>query len=125
VICNASELQGSPQICTDGFNGVYITWKDYRVFGYPIDSDIYAQRINSLGIPYWITNGATICNACNFQSEPQICCDTSKNAIISWMYYRIDGYPNNADIYAQKIEAGGVVKWRLNGIIVCNASDSQ
>ena len=45
----------SPQLCSDGEGGAIITWLDNRSgTGIP---DIYAQRVNSTGIPLWTHQG--------------------------------------------------------------------
>ena len=40
LICNATDDQFYPQLCSDGSGGVFITWEDHR-FSH---SDIYAQH---------------------------------------------------------------------------------
>lgn len=43
-------------------------------------------------------------------------------AIIAWEDNRIS---TNYDIYAQRVDASGVVQWTANGTLVCGAIDLQ
>ncbi len=97
AICTAYNIQGSPQICSDGAGGAIITWKDYRA---PTNIDIYTQKINSSGSLQWTADGKAICTVSENQDSPQICSDGAGGAIITWSDYRSG---NNYDIYAQKI----------------------
>ena len=80
VICNASNLQTSPQICNDGAGGAIITWIDYRTG----NSDIYAQLVDSSGDVQLKENGLAISIVNGDQEYPQICGDEGGNAIITW-----------------------------------------
>ena len=118
AICTASDSQLFPQICSDGNGGAIITWKDYRSSSI---SDIYAQRINANGVVQWIVDGVAICTASDTQSGPQICSDGDGGAIIAWQDDRGTGY----DIYAQRVNANGVVQWTVNGVTICIATNNQ
>jgi hypothetical protein len=126
IICNATEGQYNPQICSDGDGGAIITWYDWRNGEY----DIYAQKIDSAGNPQWNENGNVICNATAFQLDPKICCDGSGGAIITWE----DERNGNDDIYAQRIDSAGNIQWGdtfwsgpgdLNGTVICNTTQDQ
>lgn len=120
-ICTESELQENPQICTDGYGGAIITWRDNRTgLGY----DIYAQRINSSGIIQWGLNGISICSASYEQRDPQICIDGAGGAIITWEDMR-NSDTTARDIYAQRIDSDGNIKWTNNGTVACNADYRQ
>ncbi len=117
-ICTAPSNQHYPKLVSDGSGGAIITWYDERNGNY----DIYAQRINASGVVQWTTNGVPICTATNQQADPVIASDGSGGAIIAWRDFRSG---NDDDIYAQRINASGVVQWTANGIPICNTSDSQ
>src|SRR3990172_1232643 len=61
VICNAIGNQNYPTLVSDGGGGAIITW-----FG-GSGSDVYAQRINSLGVVQWTANGVAISTAASGQ----------------------------------------------------------
>jgi predicted lipoprotein with Yx(FWY)xxD motif len=119
AICTAINDQISPQICSDGAGGAYITWWDYRNGAY---SDIYAQRINSTGIIQWTTNGVAISTATGDQRYPDICSEMGC-AIITWADTRSPS--TLADIYAQRISSAGAVQWTANGVALCTAGGFQ
>ncbi|NVM01902.1 MAG: hypothetical protein HWN67_06180 [Candidatus Helarchaeota archaeon] len=111
VICNTSDNQRKPQICSDGTEGAIITWEDYRIGNW----DIYAQNVNSSGYVEWAANGTVICNAGNNQQNPQICNADAGSAIITWQDNRNLGQ----DVYAQKVNSSGGVEWKANGQEIC------
>jgi len=119
VICNATNDQTNPQICSDGDGGAIITWHDFRSGS---NRDIYAQRISKFGNVMWAANGVPICTAADTQQFPQICSDGSGGAIITWQDYRSGSY---WDIYAQRVNMYGAVQWTANGVIICNANYDQ
>ena len=118
LICNASNNQLSPEICSDGEEGVIITWIDNRN---DVVADIYTQLIDSDGHVLWGENGKVICNAANLQSYPHIVSDGAAGAIIAWEDNRIG---TNWDIYAQRISSNGAELWQYNGILICNSDNN-
>jgi hypothetical protein len=121
VICNASDYQSIYGIISDGAGGAIIVWEDHRE-GY-LNADIYAQRIDTDGNIRWTPNGTVICNASNVQYGPDICSDGAGGAIITWKDERFGDV--NCDIYAQRIDINGNIKWISNGTVICNASNNQ
>ncbi len=118
-ICSAPLKQQRPRIQPDNSGGAFIVWQDKRN---GIDYDIYAQRINASGSVLWATNGILICNAVNTQSHPKLRGDGANGVIIAWQDKR------NAldfDLYAQRVGAGGNIKWQANGVVVCAEADNQ
>ncbi len=120
AICTAINNQGTVQICSDGIGGAIITWNDYRSGS---NWDIYTQRINSTGDVQWTSNGTVICTASNDQEIPKICSDGAGGAIITWNDYNRNG--PNWDIYAQRVNSTGDVKWMANGTAICTANKDQ
>jgi len=117
IICNAKKRQLNPQICSDGEDGVIITWIDNR------DNlvDVYAQSVDSDGNILWGENGTIICNTTNRQVFPQIVSDRAGGAVIFWEDNRTG---TNWDIYTQKISATGTIQWQYNGTLICNANNA-
>ena len=110
--------QSYPAIVSDGTGGAIITWLDSRS---GIDYDIYAQRIDSNGIVQWTADGVAISTAANYQTYPTIVIDGNGGAIIIWQDMRSGNY----DIYAQRINAEGIVQWSVDGVAICIESGSQ
>lgn len=118
VVCSAVNDQERPQIVSDGAGGAIIVWRDRRMGG----RDIYAQRINSLGVVQWSANGVVICDALGTQSNFSTIEDGLGGAIIVWE----DDRNSTTDIFAQKIDSSGVVQWAANGLSVCtNSANDQ
>lgn len=118
AICTEAGDQYFPHIISDEAGGAIITWEDSR----GLDSDIYAQLVNSTGSVKWGVNGSAICTASNTQWYTQICSDGAGGAIITWSDNR-SGI--NYDIYAQWINSTGDVKWSANGTAICTADGAQ
>ncbi|MFZ4620349.1 MAG: T9SS type A sorting domain-containing protein [Bacteroidota bacterium] len=114
----AAGSQTYPTIISDGFGGAIISWEDYR----NVRANIYAQKINTSGVVQWIANGVAISNPENSNTDQKIITDGFGGAIISWRQFR-NG--TNYDIYAQKINAAGIVQWSTNGVAASNANNSK
>ena len=57
VVCDAAGLQTSPAAITDGFGGAIVMWRDNRISG---SNKLYGQRINSLGLRQWASDGVPL-----------------------------------------------------------------
>ncbi|TAK54594.1 MAG: T9SS type A sorting domain-containing protein [Bacteroidetes bacterium] len=116
VICNVPYSQRHPIVASDGNGGAIIVWEDGRNGG----SMLYAQRVNASGVPQWATNGIRVTLDSALQLRPVIISDENGGAIIAW--HRFDG---GYDIYAQRVNATGVVQWTDRGIGVCTKESDQ
>jgi hypothetical protein len=119
AICTTVTGQSGPQITSDGSGGAIIAWRDYNVAtgGYSIS----AQRISWDGIVLWTANGIAICSDPSSKDVPQITSDGTGGAIIAWS----DARNGLGNIYAQRINANGVVQWTVDGIRVCAQIQGQ
>ncbi len=71
----------------------------------------------------WNSNSAinnSICVQPYNQQNAKIVPDGNEGAVIVWEDYRNDTTQTNADIYAQRIDKNGNIKWITNGIVICN-----
>ena len=137
VICNATNAQDWPQICSVEGGGAIIVWEDYRN---GIQYDTYAQRVSLDGTTHWgeswwsgqnDLNGTVICNATGGQSEKLICSNEAGGAFITWTDERD---PLSTDIYAQNVSSDGTTYWGeswwsgpgdRNGTVICNNTKDQ
>ena len=115
ALCTATGGQGGQTITPDGLGGAIVTWSDSRGGIY---SDIYAQRVNSSGAVQWTANGVALCTATWDQYFPTITSDGAGGAIVAWK----DNRSVNPGIYAQKVNASGVVQWTIDGAALCTAT---
>jgi hypothetical protein len=113
--------QENPIIVTDGAKGAIIAWEDKRDEATQ-GTDIYAQRVDSLG-NIWAVGGVPICTASETQQQVQIAPDGQGGAFIAWMDFRSG--PMNFHIYMQRVNADGTPLWTADGIPICTAANSR
>ncbi len=111
--------QEGPQMISDGTGGAIITWQDWRN---GLNTDIYAQRIDSNGNLLWAANGTAISTASDNQEWPHLCSDGSQGAIIAWRDNRTG---IDYDLYVQRINSNGSVLWMANGTEISTTNDHQ
>ena len=119
-ICTGNGYELTPAMIADGVGGAIIVWKDGRN---SIDWDIYAQRVNASGYVQWTINGIAVSAASSDQSDPVVVPDDSGGIIVVWEDSR-NGV-NNIDVYAQRVDGSGVVKWNTNDVAVCTFANNQ
>jgi len=114
----ATGWQMYPTITSDGAGGAIVTWQDNRSGNW----DIFAQRVNAAGALQWTTEDVALCAVTGGQQSPQITSDGAGGAIITWQDLRSGAYD---DIYAQRVNASGVVQWTANGVALCTSTGDQ
>lgn len=119
AICNYTSHQMDVQMVSDGSGGAIVVWRDGRNISNA--TDIYAQHISSTGALLWNVDGVPVCNAVSDQYAPRLVSDAAGGAIIAWY----DNRAGNYDIYAQRINASGVVQWTTDGVAVCTETGNQ
>jgi len=117
VICTAVSSQGLREILPDGYGGAILIWDDERNG----NSDIYAQRLNSLGLPLWSENGIPIITAVSDQNIMHAISDQQGGLIVTW----IENKNDDGDIFAQRIASTGDLLWNQQGVAVCLANNKQ
>ncbi len=94
---------------SDGLGGMLVAWRDAR----SDVGDIYVQRLSPAGEAQWTGDGMALCAASGAQLQPAMVCDGRGGAIVAWQDERADA---GGDIYAQRIDATGVVRWSAGGV---------
>lgn len=118
-VCTAAGHQYNPQLASDGQGGIYVTWQDKRSGQF----DVYVQHIGSAGNALLAVNGIPACAASNDQINPVITSDGLNGAVIAWTDFRSGtGF---SDVYAQRILASGQTAWQIDGVPVCQATNTQ
>ena len=64
----------------------------------------------------WLENGNVICTAVSDQMRARICSDGAGGAIITWDDMRGGSTVDYCEIYAQRIDAFGNIRWAVNGV---------
>ncbi|HEY1041091.1 MAG TPA: hypothetical protein VGF30_16885, partial [Bacteroidia bacterium] len=93
-------------------------FKNYVLF-------FFLVLINSVALAQWSTNPTVnnvIANPTGSQTEINAIADGNSGAISVWTDFRAG---STSDIYVQKIDSSGVVKWGINGTVLCNEVESQ
>lgn len=120
VVCNATGSQSSVSLTSDGAGGAILVWEDARDAA--TANDIYAQRINNLGLPLWTTNGVVITNSTGTQVSPIATIINSTEAVVYWR----DSRGTSQDPYCNKILiSDGSKQWGVNDIQLSDAAGTQ
>jgi hypothetical protein len=116
-ICVQPGYQILPQVLSMGGDGAVIAWRDNRNGTF----DIYAQKVNSLGVPQWTPQGVPVCTAAGDQFVPTLVFAGSGEVILIWEDPRQGG----VDLVAQRLSTTGVPLWGVNGAALCIAPGNQ
>jgi hypothetical protein len=110
-----------PMIVADGSHGAIIAWNYSSPYcsGSGSYYDIYAQRVDADGAVQWGSTGVAVCTAASNQYLSDTESDGNGGAILAWYDMRTPS--NSYDIYAQKVNFGGVPQWTADGVGVCVA----
>lgn len=118
----ADQLAPSGIQTEDG--GVVIGWTT----GYPGDPP-YAQKWNESGVPTWSMGGVRIGDRINgidssHRSPVSVITDGQSGAIFIWNHGTpTTNNPFASDIFIQKVDQGGVVRWGSGGTLVQEDAD--
>jgi hypothetical protein len=96
------------KMVSDGNGGAIFIYQTF-----PSESYLLAQHLNSSGVLQWSTPGVLVAPL-NTTTTLEITSDGSGGAIVIWI-----GFPNY-NVYAQRINASGLVQWDSIGIPVTN-----
>jgi hypothetical protein len=105
-------------VVSDGKGGAIFAWRMYS--GYTT-YDIYSQRIDAAGNAKWGTYGVAVCDAPFTQAGAMAVSDGRGGEFVTWHDYRALNY----DIYAQRVDSLGNVRWTYGGVPVCTELGSQ
>jgi hypothetical protein len=118
-VCADPQNQYQPAAISDGAGGAYIVWQDRRAGG--TNWDLYAQRIDGTGAPFWAINGLQVCNDPFQQDSPVIVTDGEGGALVAWE----DQRAGNGDIYGQRLfPTSGWTMWGNTGAAICTEGSS-
>jgi hypothetical protein len=110
----------SPRILSDGSGGAIVAWAEVRNgnLGH------YVQRVDGSGNLLWNANGVSVCPTAVFSwYDVNMSSDGSGGAVFVWSDGRAGS--SDADIYAERISAAGVVQWLATGVPVAVIPGNQ
>jgi hypothetical protein len=124
--------QALPVVARDGAGGAIVAWNDWRNICQPkrTCSDVYAQRVGADGKIAWGPWGRPICTVPGDETWVTICPDGEGGAVVAWWDTRnaappVNTTPGAGDIYAQRFDASGIVRWPVTGVPICTADGLQ
>jgi hypothetical protein len=120
ALCTDGSSQQIPVIGSDGLAGAIVAWVDSRSF-LTTGIDVYAQRVDSLGVPKWTPNGAAICTNDSSQQVQTIVSDKTGGAVLGWE----DGRAGFRQIYAQHVNSAGTKLWAAGGLLIATAAGQR
>ncbi len=110
--------QREPVVMSDGSNGAFVAWWDWRNGNY----DIFVQHVDGTGNKLWNANGVEVVAAADSQFNPEIVSDETGGVIIAWTDYRTSV---DYDVYAQRIDSSGNKVWNPSGVPISVAINDQ
>jgi hypothetical protein len=117
-ICAAAGPQENVVMISDGAGGAIMAWIDKR----NTITEIYAQRVDAKGFTLWPWNGVSVVSAADIKPGFGMVSDGAGGAIIVWS----DGRRGAGEIFIQRIDGAGAVKWQQNGVaITSNPAPSE
>ena len=119
IVCDATLDQLGPAIAPDGRFGLIVAWYDFRNGTH---YDVWAQRVKPDGTRRWTALGIQLTAALGQQTMPIVVPDGQAGAIVAWSDSRVP----DPDVYAQRVDSAGVVKWLPgDGVAICASDSSQ
>nr|MDO8086013.1 hypothetical protein [Candidatus Sigynarchaeum springense] len=113
VLCEFTENQMRPAICSDGAGGIIAAWRDERN---SINSGIYAQHVWKNGSIHWNNQGVTVVPVSHNHVLPRICPDGDGGAYIAWLHPMFGQFT----IRLQRVLKNGTLAWPgINGTAIC------
>lgn len=126
-VCDFESHQYAQVLISDNAGGAIVLWKDVR----NQTPQLYAQHIDDQGNKKWDEDGVPIFAEPTIDANSiwgvKLLHDGEGGYLVIWADERnmnqAVGY--SADIYAQKINADGVIQWETAGRIICDADGLQ
>ncbi|MCG3110892.1 MAG: IPT/TIG domain-containing protein [Candidatus Manganitrophus sp. SB1] len=117
AVAAGGHAEFSPQIVLDGAGGAIIAWQDDRNG----KIDVYAHRVNANGAVQWATGGVVVSTAATNKFFFRLISDGAGGAVLVWQ----DDRGGDWDLYAQRINRNGAVRWSADGVAVSIAANTQ
>ncbi|RJP82232.1 MAG: T9SS C-terminal target domain-containing protein [Candidatus Zixiibacteriota bacterium] len=111
------------RMVADGSGGTVILWKEWKNG----NEDIYAAHLLGDGTldPAWPADDLAVCSAAGAQVGMTMDTDGAGGAIVAWVDYRNNSWPNYLDLRAQRVTPQGTLAWGADGVVVCDAAENQ
>ena len=102
----------------DGSGNIILVFSDGRNDpGDYTNYDIFAQKVNSSGVPQWAVNGIPVCTEVGNQFVTGFASDGAGGVVVSMDFESV------GRLYAQRITSMGTAAWAVGGVAVSEAGD--
>ncbi len=101
IVCNEPGTHAFPSIAADGLGGALVAWEDERTGA---GTDIYAQRMDSLGVARWTAGGVNECSASYNQFQATVVSNSDTVGVVVWVDQR-----GASDLYCQRVPLQGTM----------------
>lgn len=117
-VCTLSYDVSLGSLAGDGSGGVYIVWDNQAIINQY--KNIYAQHLNAAGSALWSSGGLAVCTAGLDQIGARAVA-SGEGVIFVWS----DERSGTREVYAQRIDNQGNVRWADNGVRLSGSSSGQ
>lgn len=117
AVAAGGHAEFSPQIVSDGAGGAIFAWQDDRNG----KIDVYAQRVDANGAVQWAAGDVSVSTAATNKFFFRLIPDGAGGALLVWQ----DDRGGDWDLYAQRINRNGAVRWSADGVAVSIAANTQ
>jgi hypothetical protein len=122
----ATDTVGYLAIAHDSADGLLLAWGTTEWVNSAIHAQIKCQRLDSNGTKLWAAGGVVVIDSTTVGgSWPvggaalDVTTDQSGGAILAWVDYRtVPTYPWDPDLYAQRVDETGQLRWKQNGVLL-------
>jgi hypothetical protein len=118
-ICTTPVSQDEAKVVPDGSGGVIVAWHALTASG---TEKVFAQHVDRNGTALWGPGGIGVCAVSASQQSPVMTPDSSGGAVVVW---QDDRSGEGWDIYAQRIDHLGNLRWSNDGVSVSSAPGMQ
>jgi hypothetical protein len=115
TLANAANSWAYPEIIGYGSEGAIVTWIG-------VNGEIYAMKIDTAGNLLWPADSVMLAPTGGL---PQIAHDDSGGAIVCWFDYDFSQPITSTNVFAQRVDSEGNVRWSPTGVPICLAPDYQ
>jgi hypothetical protein len=120
-VATKTNREHTPKMISDDAGGMIVCWEQQTAGMW----DVWAQRLDSNGTQKWASGGIPLVTGVGTMNRRnhKIEQDGKGGAIIVWQDERNGS--GNFDIYAQRLDRNGNLKWGTTGKAICTAANVQ
>ncbi len=122
-VCRLDVIAVGGQLVPDGSGGAIAVWAD-QGRGDGALTPVFAQRIDSNGVPRWDRAGVSV-DSTVYYYRPFACAPDGRGGVFVVCYDVRDNLPGRGTLYAQWVDNRGRARWGVGGVPLCSAISSK